>query len=86
MTMKANMSTLLRSLLSMTDDDEGVFKPGDKVPVSGIYSVENDEDHPTHEVTCIAGKPFPPSNKVAHPRYRLEREAIHIEDHEDHKQ
>ncbi|MFZ6638543.1 hypothetical protein ACO0LL_02320 [Undibacterium sp. TC4M20W] len=62
-----------------------VFKPGDVVPASGIYVVEHDVNNPHHEVTCIQGKIFPPSNKVKHPRYRIVHQAIHIENHEDHK-
>lgn len=41
------------------------FKPGDRVPVSGIYDVTHDkldgDDHALpHQVTAIAGMVFPP--------------------------
>jgi hypothetical protein len=37
------------------------YKPGDKVPKSGIYKVIHDPNHDEeHEVTCIIGAPFPP--------------------------
>jgi hypothetical protein len=60
-----------------------VFKPGERVLKSGIYEVLHDEDNPHHEVTCVAGKTFPGSRSCPHPRYRLVREAVHIDDHQD---
>jgi len=37
------------------------YKPGEKVPKSGIYLVLHDQNHEQqHEVTCIMGKIFPP--------------------------
>lgn len=61
------------------------YKPGATVPDSGIYEVLNDEGNPHHEVTCIEGKTFPGSRSCAHPRYRLVRAAVHIDDHPDTK-
>lgn len=59
-----------------------VFKPGDKVPNSGIYKVTHDPEHTEpHEVTCIYGKTFPPCHDCAHPRFKLVRAATHIERH-----
>jgi hypothetical protein len=56
-----------------------VFKPGDKVPNSGIYEVTHDRHHPKHEVTCVAHKHFPPCNHCgSHPRFKLVRKAVHI--------
>jgi hypothetical protein len=38
-----------------------MFKAGDKIRKSGIYSVLHHGKHAeTHEVTCVAGKTFPP--------------------------
>lgn len=56
------------------------FKPGDKVPNSGIYEVTHDRVHRrVHEVTCIAHSTFPPCNHCGdHPRFKLVRKAIHI--------
>jgi hypothetical protein len=59
------------------------YKPGDLVPASGIYRVTHDPRHAyEHEVTCIAGKKFPPCRSCAHPRFELVKAALHIEDHE----
>lgn len=66
-------------------DGTAVYKPGDKVPKSGIYEVLHDTTHPHHEVTCIEGKTFPGSRSCPHPRYRLKHEAVHIDDHPDTK-
>lgn len=63
-----------------------VFKPGDKVESSGIYRVTHDREHAKpHEVTCVFGKPFPPCNGCAHPRFELVRAAIHISSNEHFK-
>jgi len=60
-----------------------IFKPGDKVPHSGIYKVTHDPEHAQpHEVTCVYGKTFPPCHDCAHPRFKLVRAAHHIETHE----
>ena len=38
-----------------------IFKPGDKVPNSGIYDATHDRNHTArHQVTCVYGEPFPP--------------------------
>lgn len=64
-----------------------VFKPGDKVPNSGIYRVVHDSRHAQeHEVTCIIGKVFPACNDCgSHPRFTLVRAAHHIENHDNFK-
>ncbi|WP_146767995.1 hypothetical protein [Mesorhizobium atlanticum] len=60
-----------------------VFKPGDKVPNSGIYKVLHDKNHvQEHEVTCVFGKPFPPCRGCSHPRFKLLRVAQHIDNNE----
>jgi hypothetical protein len=57
-----------------------IFKPGDKVPQSGIYKVIHDPTHKReHEVTCIFDKIFPPCRGCNHPRFILVRAARHIE-------
>lgn len=62
-----------------------IFKPGDKVPNSGIYEVEHDPNHVAkHEVTCVYGKPFPPCNHCGHHvRFKLVRAAKHIALHDE---
>jgi hypothetical protein len=59
------------------------FKPGDTVPVSGIYKVIHDESHSQpHDVTCVKGKKFPPCRDCDHPIFVLKYKAHHIETHE----
>jgi hypothetical protein len=59
------------------------FRPGQKVPHSGIYQVTHDPEHAeSHEVTCVYGKPFPPCHGCLHPRFKLVRAAHHVETHE----
>jgi hypothetical protein len=59
------------------------YKPGDKVPESGIYKVVHDPNHAKeHEVTCVYGGTFPPCNGCGdHPRFTLIRGAHHISTH-----
>jgi hypothetical protein len=60
-----------------------IYKPGDRVPQSGIYKVVHDPKHAQeHEVTCIEGEIFPPCNGCGqHPRFTLIRGAHHISKH-----
>jgi hypothetical protein len=64
-----------------------IYKPGDKVPKSGIYKVAHDSNHTQeHEVTAVIGEPFPPCNHCGpHPRFTLVRAAHHISTHEAFK-
>jgi hypothetical protein len=59
------------------------YKPGEKVPRSGIYAVLHDDEHEErHEVTCVSGHRFPPcSGCKADVRFRLVRYAKHISNH-----
>ncbi len=59
------------------------YKPGEKVPKSGIYRVVHDQEHDvSHEVTCVLGEPFPPCNGCGHGvRFTLVRAASHIKNH-----
>lgn len=61
-----------------------IYKPGEKVPQSGIYRVVHDKAHSReHEVTAVMGEPFPPCNHCGqHPRFCLVRAAKHIRNHE----
>jgi hypothetical protein len=50
---------------AQVSNNDQEFKPGDRVPISGIYDVIHDkldgENHALpHRVTAIAGKAFPP--------------------------
>jgi hypothetical protein len=63
--------------------DGEVYEPGQKVPMSGIYKVRHDPMHvQEHEVTCVAGKRFPPCRDCGHPRFTLARAAKHVDEHE----
>jgi hypothetical protein len=61
-----------------------IYKPGDKVPKSGIYNVIHDVEHTEHhQVTCVIGETFPPCNHCGqHPRFTLSVAAHHIRNHE----
>lgn len=78
----ANNSSHITGISSMAAIGEE-FKPGDKVPNSGIYKVLHDKKRTEdHEVTCIAHKRFPPCRDCEHPRFVLVRRALHVEVHE----
>lgn len=63
------------------------FKPGDKVPASGIYDAFHDrldgDDHALpHQITAIAGTLFPPCRVCREwVGFRLHRAAEHVEAH-----
>lgn len=61
------------------------FKPGEKVKKSGIYSVVHDGEHAeAHEVTCVAGKTFPPCGECEDGvRFMLVKHAKHV-GHNEH--
>jgi len=60
------------------------FKPGEKAPQSGLYTVIHDQKHrQNHEITCIHGNRFPPCNHCGdHVRFRIKTVAKHIKEHE----
>jgi hypothetical protein len=60
------------------------FKPGEKVPHSGVYGVTHDKGHTQqHEVTAIEGRHFPPCRGcMKGVRFALVHPAQHIEHHE----
>ena len=61
------------------------YKPGERVPVSGIYDVTHDkldgDDHALpHQVTAIGGTEFPPCRVCgAQVRFRLRHAAERVE-------
>ena len=60
------------------------FKPGEKVPHSGIYRVVHDPAYrEPHEVTCIYDEPFPPCRGCTHPRFVLVGAVRHISHDDD---
>lgn len=63
------------------------FKPGDKVPHSGIYDVLHDRFHrERHQVTCVYDETFPPCRGCGRGvKFRLAVRAIHIKSDDDFK-
>jgi hypothetical protein len=63
------------------------YQSGDKVKKSGIYAVLHDGAHAEkHEVTCVAGRTFPPCHGCGEEvRFTLVRAAHHITKHEHFK-
>lgn len=79
--MTTKSGELMRHILVLAEKNKE-YKPGEKVPASGIYTVTHDSSHlESHDVTCIKDKPFPPCNDCAHPRFKLKYKARHIGDH-----
>jgi hypothetical protein len=62
-----------------------MFKAGDKIRKSGIYSVLHDGKHnEAHEVTCVAGKKFPPCDECGElVQFVLVRHAKLVSRHEN---
>jgi len=76
----------LENILDIQQIKATAYKPGEKVPKSGIYRVTHDTVHAQpHDVTCIYGKTFPPCHGCKHPRFQLVHAAQHIETHEHFK-
>jgi hypothetical protein len=61
--------------------ESAMFKPGQKVTQSGIYTVIHDPKHKqSHEITCVEGKKFPPCAHCGEGvRFRLKSAAEHVE-------
>jgi hypothetical protein len=57
-----------------------VFKPGQIVPESGIYSISHDPHHPDmpHEVTVIKGRRFPTCRHCKGIAFELVHAAKHV--------
>lgn len=74
-------SRLVRAL--SLADLVGEYRPGTRVPWSGIYDVTHDNGHRIpHQVTAIEGKKFPPCRKCGHGvKSRLNQKADHLHDH-----
>jgi hypothetical protein len=59
---------------------EKEFRPGERIPESGVYLVVHQQHRPTHEATLVAGKPFPVCARCGMDvRFRLLRNASSIE-------
>lgn len=58
-------------------------KPGEAVPVSGIYNVMHDQVHlAQHQITAVRGEHFPPCRGCGHGvRYALAQAALHLREH-----
>jgi hypothetical protein len=64
-----------------------LYKPGDKVPYSGIYKVTHDKTHAQeHEITAVFGEHFPPCRGCGHGvKFVLVRQTYHLSNHEHFK-
>jgi hypothetical protein len=50
--------------MAKEEETTPVFKPGDNVPETGVYSIVHHGHHPkAHEVACVAGRRFPQCRK-----------------------
>lgn len=57
-------------------------KPGNIVPISGIYRVVHERNHSQpHDVTCVARKTFPKCRGCEQPVFTLVNHAQDIETH-----
>lgn len=56
------------------------FKPGERVPESGLYRVVQDAGE-EHQVTAVKGERFPPSRTGKGIRYVLAQAALHLREH-----
>jgi len=64
--------------------EKASFKPGDKVPQSGIYQVAHYQHRMPHEAVITDQHPFPTCRVCgARVRYKLSRGADPIEDDRD---
>lgn len=52
------------------------YRPGERVPQSGIYAELSISGEKETEVTCVKGEPFPPTKGKGY-YYQLVRAAIH---------
>lgn len=59
--------------------DQKIYKPLEKVPESGIYTVVHDSAHAEpHDVTCIKGRKFPPCRYCQNAKFELKMQAVHV--------
>jgi hypothetical protein len=58
-----------------------IYRPGDKVPHTGIYDVSHGSFHaPRHQVTCVGGGHFPTCKHCGHAaRFQLNVVAVMVE-------
>jgi hypothetical protein len=60
------------------------FKPGERISISGIYTVIHDPSHEyhKHDVTGVRGRRFPPCKTCDNGvRFKLKTEAVHVHDY-----
>lgn len=58
------------------------YRPGQRVPTSGIYKVNHDSHHTEqHEITAVKGEPFPPCRGCSRDAtYTIVRAAHHLKE------
>lgn len=64
---------------------DSAYKPGERVKVSGIYSVVQDDGKDTFEVTCVEGEHFPPTRSGKGAHFELKYAATHAHKHDELK-
>jgi hypothetical protein len=63
---------------------DGPFRPGDKVPITGIYSVSHYQHRMPHEVFAVAGDTFPQCRRCGtRASFTLLQAAVHIDADQD---
>ena len=59
----------------------GRFRPGDRVPVTGIYTAKHDQHRKTHEVFATEGDRFPNGRKCGERvNFALAQAASHVDE------
>jgi len=62
----------------------GVFRPGDRVPITGIYTVSHYQHRMPHDVFAVQGDEFPSCRRCGtRANFSLSQAASHIEDDHD---
>lgn len=58
---------------------DGTFRPGDRVPITGIYSATHYQHRMPHDVFAVEGDQFPACRKCgARTRFVLVQAAAHV--------
>lgn len=62
----------------------GPFKPGDKVPVTGIYTASHYQHRLPHEVFAVQGEEFPGCRRCGlRASFNLFQSVLHVETDQD---
>jgi len=62
----------------------GPFRPGDRVPVTGIYTASHNQHRTSHEVFALEGERFPPCRQCGpDASFTLLKAASQVDDDQD---